>query len=450
MKPIIQKLWMFIAVLCASLSVSAQDFFTTEMWYRILSEGNRTVEIVQAVLLSGDIEIPRKVIYESKTYTVTSIGKDAFSTCGSLTSVTIPNSVTFIGDNAFSCSRLENINVDSENVNYSSIDGILYNKEATNLIRCPKAKTSATIPNSVTTISEKAFSGCDLTSVTIPNSVISIGDNAFQRCSNLTSVTIPNSVTSIGAGAFYYCGSLTSVTIPNTVTSIGKEAFYHCESLISVTIPNSVTSIGDNAFQECSSLTSVTIPNSVTSIGDNAFQECSSLTSVTIPNSVTSIGASAFYGCSSLTSVTIPNSVTSIGYNAFYYCVSLKAIYMQCEVPIECDPRFSDDALKEAVLYVPTGTMAEYEKVDPWRNFWNIEEMDFTGVDGIEADNNDSIQISVNNGILTIDGIGRHESVTVYDMHGCILYNGLSHSIDKLSPGIYIVKAGSSTIKISI
>lgn len=123
---------------------------------------------------------------------------------------------------------------------------------------------------------------------------------------------------------------------------------------------------------------------------------------------------------------------------------------MQCEVPIECDPRFSETSLKEAVLYVPTGTMAEYEKVDPWRNFWNIEEMDFTGVDGIEADNHDSIQISVNNGILTIDGIGRHESVTVYDMHGCILYNGLSHTIDKLSPGIYIVKVGSSTIKISI
>ena len=148
--------------------------------------------------------------------------------------------------------------------------------------------------------------------------------------------------------------------------------------------------------------------------------------------------------------MTIPNSVTSIGYNAFYYCVSLKAIYMQCEVPIECDPRFSETSLKEAVLYVPTGTMAEYEKVDPWRNFWNIEEMDFTGVDGIEADNNDSIQISVNNGILTIDGIGRHESVTVYDMQGSILYNGLSHIIDKLSPGIYIVKVGSSTIKISI
>ena len=359
MKPIIQKLWMFIAVLCASLSASAYHFESGGLYYNILSEKDRTVEVAKGNSdVSGDIEIPRRVIYDSKTYTVTSIGEYAFMNSSFLTSVTIPNSVTFIGDEAFSCSSLENINVDSENDNYSSIDGILYNKDVTNLICCPSAKTSVTIPHSVTSISEEAFSGCDLTSVTIPNSVTSIGDNAFRACSRLTSVTIPNSVTSIGN--------------------------------------------------------------------------------------------STFRDCSRLTSVTIPNSVTSIGYNAFYYCVSLKAIYMQCEVPIECDPRFSETSLKEAVLYVPTGTMAEYEKVDPWRNFWNIEEMDFTGVDGIEADNHDSIQISVNNGILTIDGIGRHESVTVYDMHGCILYNGLSHTIDKLSPGIYIVKVGSSTIKISI
>ena len=120
--------------------------------------------------------------------------------------------------------------------------------------------TSVTIPNSVTSIGEYAFAGCSsLTSVTIPNSVTSIGEYAFYGCSSLTSVTIPNSVTSIGGSAFSDCSSLTSVTIPNSVTSIGEYAFAGCSSLTSVTIPNSVTSIGEYAFYGCSSLTSVTI-----------------------------------------------------------------------------------------------------------------------------------------------------------------------------------------------
>ena len=118
--------------------------------------------------------------------------------------------------------------------------------------------TSVTIPNSVTSIGIYAFSGCrSLTSVTIPNSVTSIGNSAFRFCSNLTSVTIPNSVTSIGGYAFQRCSSLTSVTIPNSVTTIGYSAFSDCSSLTSVTIPNSVTSIGDYAFYGCSSLTSI-------------------------------------------------------------------------------------------------------------------------------------------------------------------------------------------------
>ena len=180
---------------------------------------------------------------------------------------------------------------------------------------------SITIPDSVTTIGDSAFRECsNLTDITIPDSVTSIGDCAFQSCYGLTSITIGNGVTTIGASAFYYCGSLTSVTLGNSVTSIGMNAFGGCHSLTSINLPDSVTSIGDYAFQSAG-LTSVTIPDSVTSIGKGAFLACN-LTSVNIPDSVTSIGELAFAG-TELTSITIPDSVTSIGDSAFENCGSL-------------------------------------------------------------------------------------------------------------------------------
>ena len=255
---------------------------------------------------------------------VTSIGNDAFYGCSSLTSVTIPDSVTSIGYSALSsCTSLTSIEVSYDNENYSSVDGVLFDKDKTKLIQYPAGsnRTIYSIPNSVISIGSDAFVGCtSLTSVTIPNSVTSIGGSAFSGCTNLTSITIPDSVTSIGSYAFEDCTSLTSVTIGNSVTSIGGSAFSGCTNLTSITIPDSVTSIGSYAFEDCTSLTSVTIGNSVTSIGGSAFSGCTSLTSITIPDSVTSIGDYAFYECTSLKSVTIPNSVTSIGHNAFYGC----------------------------------------------------------------------------------------------------------------------------------
>ena len=193
--------------------------------------------------------------------------------------------------------------------------------------------TSITIPNSVTSIGNYAFYDCSsLSSITIPNSVTSIGNGAFEYCSLLRSVTIGNSVTSIGSSAFEGCSALTSITIPNSVTSIGNGAFEYCSLLRSVTIGNSVTSIEDEVFYNCSSLTSITIPNSVTSIGNYAFYNCSALTSITIPESVTSIGSNAFSNCSSLTSVTCKATTPpTTGSFAFNNVSKSIPVYVPCK-----------------------------------------------------------------------------------------------------------------------
>ncbi|WP_290069716.1 leucine-rich repeat domain-containing protein [Muribaculum intestinale] len=467
------------------MTALAYNFKSDGLYYNILSETDRTVEVTYYRNdgygsyyndAYGDIEIPSKLIYDRKTYKVTSIGKYAFYKCSGLTSVTIPNSVTSIGISAFyncsgltsvtignsvtsignsafsNCSGLISIIVDESNPSFSSIEGILYNNDATTLIYCPITKKTVTIPNSVTSIGYSAFSGCSgLTSVTIPNSVTSIGERAFSGCSGLTSVTIGNSVTSIGYYAFSGCYGLTSVTIPNSVTSIRERAFSGCSGLTSVTIPNSVTSIGERAFSGCSGLTSVTIGNSVTSIGYYAFDGCYGLTSVTIPNSVTTIVQSAFSNCRGLTSVTIGNSVTSIGKYAFSGCSKLTSIYCQGTKPPRENPResivFSEAILKECTLYVPIGCQAAYEAVDPWRNFWNIEEMDFSGIDDIISDN---IGISVINRAIHIDNADGNMLVEVFNLSGKSVYRGHGNIVDGLSTGIYIIKIADKSMKIKI
>ena len=181
-----------------------------------------------------------------------------------------------------------------------------------------RSLTSLVIPDSVTNIGDYAFSGCSsLSSVVIPDRVTSIGDCAFENCSSLTDIVIPDGVTSIGDCAFENCFSLTGIVIPDSVTGIGKFAFSGCSSLSSVVIPDSVSCIGSGAFKNCSSLSSLVIPDCVTSIGNYAFAYCKSLTDIVIPNSVTSIGDNAFRHCSSLSSVVIPESVVNLNGNPF-------------------------------------------------------------------------------------------------------------------------------------
>ena len=364
-------------LLCCVLA-SAQDFVVESIYYNITDSSKLKVEVVSSSSnkYSGIVVIPEKVIYDSKTYNVTSIGEHAFYGCSSLTSVTIPNSVTSIGNEAFfNCSSLTSVHISD----IAAWCNIMFANTYSNPLHCAKHLfidgkeiTELVIPDGVTSIGRYAFVDCSsITSITIPNSVTSIGSfafhgtawfenqpyglvyagkvayyynrgsiltsielaegtlgiagDAFSDC-NLYSVTIPNSVINIGEAAFSGCTHLSSVTIPNSVTSIGSFAFSGCSSLTSVTIGNSVSSIGDHAFYRCNSLTTVSIPNSVTDIGRSAFNSCRRLTSITIPNSVKNIANEVFFECSSLTSITIPNSVKSIGNSTFWGCSSLTSV----------------------------------------------------------------------------------------------------------------------------
>ena len=266
--------------------------------------------------LSGSVTIPDGV---------TTIEENAFYYNQIVTEVILPESVTTIGDSAFSGPSIARVN----------------------------------IPDGVTTIGDEAFYGSSVTEITIPASVTMLGDYVFSSCENLRTVSLLLSLESIGSQMFYGCTSLESITIPSSVTSIGEYAFSQCTSLESITLPSSLERIEDYAFEYCSGLKSISIPASVTYIGDGAFSRCAGLyvevdsaneyylsdngalynkdrtellldqvTSgdVVISSSVTSIGYAAFAGNSGITSLSIPNTVTSIGYSAFADCENLTEV----------------------------------------------------------------------------------------------------------------------------
>ena len=584
-----KKMLGFAAVLSVCVNTSAYDFEANGMFYNILSQDDKTVEVTyrdtEYDSYSGDVAIPEQVTYNNETYRVTTIGHFAFNRCSELTSIAIPSSITLIDDCAFLfCDGLTAVYIDDLSA-YMNIDIItsqfysysplyyaynLYlNGELVTDLVIPDGTTeikdyvfeggrcfkSVTIPNSVTFIGKRAFGGCtgltavnisDLSawmnidfatsasnplytptnvyhdlylngelvidlvipegtmeikdyafaygnfkSVTIPGSVTSIGSGAFENCTNLTSIKIPNSVTSIGSGAFVrsgltsveisatsigqnafgsctnlssvamfdgvvtigplafsQCENLISVEIPGSVTSIGQSAFTNCFELPSIEIPNSVTSIGQSAFAGCTKLESVVIPNSITAIEMGTFLSCYSLASVTIPNSVTSIGVIAFRDCRSLTSLTIPNSVTTIENLAFRGCTGLTEINSLNPVPptVTSILAFDSQNYTTATLNVPEGSLSAYQSAEAWKDFLNIREADFGGINKI-ADNN--INVVVENGNIVIDGAD-NAVITVYNTNGQIVYSGTETTVGGLAQGIYIVQVGGQAFKVAL
>ena len=399
------------------------DFEVNGIYYAIT--GSNTVEVTykddNLNTYSGSVSIPSSVIYNGKTYQVTSIGYAAFAACSDLTSVTVPNTVTVIDTLAFAMST---------------------------------SLTSIAIPNSVATIRAAAFSGCSaLTRITIPASVTRIGEYAFSECTNLNYVTSLSTTpptmdnSNVFSDNTYYSATLTvpcssksayqsatgwknfvfistmydfvsngiyyvitgsntveatykdtnyntysgSVNIPSSVsyggttyqvTRIGDAAFGDCSNLTSVTIPSTVTSIGYFAFMDCSKLANVTIPNSVTDIGNYAFSYCTKFTSITIPNSVTDIGPYAFSECSQLQTLVIGASVYRIGEEAFDGCTGLRYVTCLATTPptMASSSVFSSSTYSSATLTVLKGCKSTYQTANWWKNFTSIQELPYSFV----------------------------------------------------------------------
>ena len=259
--------------------------------------------------------------------TLKSVGLWAFWKSQSLSSIYIPASLTDLNAQAFNEGGMSAYEVSPDNPVYSSEDGIMFNKDKTELLHFPAKKQgeSYSIPKKVEKIGKFAFESNQLNEVIFHDKLLSIDDYAFFLCENLAKADVPNSVEFVGESAFSRCYNLKEAHIPDKLTVIPPGLFEYGYKLEKVNIPSTVTSIGKSAFRYCRKMNDLRLPEGLVEIGDEAFNGWE-MTSLVIPNSVTTIGRQAFDGCTELKSLVLGNSVSKIGMHAFYNNRELKEI----------------------------------------------------------------------------------------------------------------------------
>ena len=408
---------------------------------------------------------------------MTTIGRYAFNNCSSLTSITLPKSLTSIGDYAFyGCTLLREVR------NYAIVPPVcgsdcFYHIDKNCILYIPKGALDtyknakewqsflciAEVENASGVIAENfevdgisyhLTSLAELAVEVVAGNVEYSGDLSIPATVTYDGITYR--VTSIGNSTFRNCTNLTSITLPEGVISIaGNYAFAWCSNLVSISLPQSLSSIGSQTFKNCSLLTSIIIPGGVTDIGSSTFSDCSTLASVSLSQNMTSIKTRVFYRCSSLSSIVIPKGITSIGNSTFEGCSSLQEIYCQVIIPPTCGSDcFLDVDKTTCTLYVPKGTLDAYKAADEWKDFVNIVEEEYTGIEEVGADSAGQAVITACGNGIVVENLPAGTAVTVYTLSGTVVYEGVasgSRTELTLPAGhLYLVKCGSTVTKVAL
>jgi len=313
--------------------------------YKIMPDSSLSVNRVN--FGEAKIVIPSIVKKNGTTYIVRGIENFAFVYCEYTNLIILPDSLNYIDYNAFGkcynlgslalpafvrdiksgawadCKKLNKITIDPKNKNFIIENGLLFNKDKTQLICFLPNKTDSNfvIPSTITEIANQQFEGCAaMKSIILPPNIKKIGSNAFKDCISLTDITLPSGITDIYNKTFMGCVSLKHIQLPESLKNIWAEAFLGCRSLTSIEIPSSVEQIYSDVFKGCSSLTSIKLPSKLKYINTGTFQDCKNLISIEIPSSINAIAPYAFENCKKLSLIKIPASTQEIPTSVFNNC----------------------------------------------------------------------------------------------------------------------------------